>query len=478
MGNAVFESVIPSLIPFRMSRPIEDLLGRMLGIDQIGRVYGALQGMGRERPIAERLLEHLTVSYHAAATDLARIPQTGPAIVTLNHPFGLLEGAVLAGLLGRVRDDVRFLANGVLTAVPEVRDMIIAVDPISGRKAAAGNGRGLRKSLEHLRGGGMLVIFPAGEVSHFRWRDRAVADAEWNPAGARLVQIASKKGCRVTIVPAFVDGANSALFQVAGMAHPALRTALLARELLNKRGRIVEVRVGAPILADKLMAIPTEREQADYLRWRTYLLSKRERYKPRTNRPFERRRKAAEPGAPVVEAEPAERIAAEVASLPADRLLDRSGDLEVYLAPANEIPAVLREIGRLREITFRAVGEGTGQPADLDGFDCHYLHLFVWQSKKCELVGAYRLAGTDAVRELYTGTLFEYGDAFRRRLGPALELGRSFVRQEYQRGFAPLLLLWRWAMSASCLRSRWWCWFAPWGCCTCTARRYPSSVAA
>jgi putative hemolysin len=145
----------------------------------------------------------------------------------------------------------------------------------------------------------------------------------------------------------------------------------------------------------------------------------------------------AEPPAPSL-------VAADVAALPPDRVLDRSGDLAVYLAAANEIPHALREIGRLREITFRAAGEGTGKPLDLDEFDPHYLHLFVWNARREEIVGAYRLVGTDTAAErLYTATLFRYDRRFLDRLGPALELGRSFIRQEYQKGFTPLLLLWK-----------------------------------
>jgi putative hemolysin len=130
-------------------------------------------------------------------------------------------------------------------------------------------------------------------------------------------------------------------------------------------------------------------------------------------------------------------------------LLNRSGDLHVYLAGASRIPGVLHELGRLREITFRAAREGTGRAVDIDGFDERYLHLFVWNARASELVGAYRLTATDVVRRqhgvraLYTAELFGYGDAFLDRLGPALELGRSFIRQEYQKGFTPLLLLWK-----------------------------------
>jgi putative hemolysin len=134
-------------------------------------------------------------------------------------------------------------------------------------------------------------------------------------------------------------------------------------------------------------------------------------------------------------------MAREVAQLP---VLSKTSDLEVYIARAPMIPNTLREIGRLREVSFRAAGEGTGKSADLDRFDPHYLHLFAWTASKQEIVGAYRLAGTEAGLDgLYTATLFKYGQAFLGKMGPALELGRSFVRAEYQKGFAPLLALWK-----------------------------------
>jgi putative hemolysin len=124
-------------------------------------------------------------------------------------------------------------------------------------------------------------------------------------------------------------------------------------------------------------------------------------------------------------------------------------EFAVYLAPPDAIPNVLREIGRLRELTFRGAGEGTGKPLDLDEFDPHYLHLFLWSKPAREVSGAYRLGPTAdllprfGVRGLYSSTLFHFSAELFERTGPALELGRSFIRPEYQRQYAPLLLLWK-----------------------------------
>ena len=415
------------MIADALSSVVPKVLLPLTKASELERIYRDLRSMDGDRPITERLLERLQITYRLGARDLQQVPSKGPAVVVANHPFGLLDGAILLTVLLQVRKDVRVLANGVLAAVPELRGLVIPVDPEGSRTSV----RGLRQAVEFLNSGGMLLVFPAGEVSHFRWRDGAVTDGKWNPAVVRLVRAAGNRGIAPAVLPAYVAGVNSGVFQAAG---PVLRTALLIRELLNKRGSCVHVRIGSAIEAAKLLAIPTDEERTAYLRWRTSLLAT----EPRSARVS---KAVPRPVAPAVSPE---LLAAEVARLSHDRVLAVSGGLTAYIANAAQIPSVLREIGRLREITFRAVGEGTGNSADVDRFDPHYLHLFLWNERAREIVGAYRVSGTEAgPGRLYTATLFAYDRAFLRSLGPALELGRSFVRVEYQKGFAPLLLLWK-----------------------------------
>jgi len=431
--SAILDAVVA------VPEPVRGMATRLVGLHQLD----ALIRSGDEaQPIPERLLHRLAVTYRFAEQDLRRIPHGGPVVIVANHPFGLLEGAVLATILARVRPDVRFLANSLLSAVPEIQDLLIPVDPISGSSAVHGNSAGLRRALEFLHGGGCLVVFPAGEVSHFQVRDRAVTDSPWHTSVARMIELAARKGTAVSVVPIHISGSNSLLFQTLGLIHGSLRTMLLARELLNKRNRLVELRIGSPIVSKKLLEIPTPKERTEYLRWRTYLLAARPDFKARTSLPLRSEGRThsiqaiAPPGDPAL-------LAREVAGLTQNHLLTTTGDLEVYIAPAPSIPNVLQEIGRLRELAFREAGEGTGKAADLDRFDEDYLHLFAWKPATNEIVGAYRLAGTDEIRELYTRTLFRYPDSFLDRIGPALELGRSFVRPEYQRAFVPLLALWK-----------------------------------
>ena len=418
-------------------KPFRGALARLLGFAQLERIYDSTT---KDRPITEQFLNRLAVTYRVSELDLRQIPRTGATVIVANHPFGILEGAVLATVLERVRPDVRFLANQMLSAIPEIRDFLIPVDVLGGN--AQGNSTSLRRSIEFLQNGGCMVVFPAGEVSHFQPTKRVVADSAWHTSVARLIEAVSRKGVAISVVPAYIRGSNSVLFQILGILHPRFRTALLVRELLNKRNRLVELRIGSPITHKKLLEIATPKERTEYLRWRTYLLAGRREFKPNTSLPLlnrSQRRLTA-----TIEAiSDREILTSEVAALPREQLLFQSGDLEVYVAHALKIPAILGEICRLREVTFRAVGEGTGKAIDLDRFDSSYLHLFVWNAAKRDIVGAYRLAGTDVTSDLYTATLFKYNGEFLDKLGPALELGRSFVRAEYQRGFAPLLALWK-----------------------------------
>ncbi len=441
--------VVSKLLPFRAPRRMKSLMERALGFDQLSHVYSSLEPKEDHRQIPEALLRHLEINVSVSNKDLDHIPRSGPVLLVLNHPFGILDGAILWTLVSRIRTDAKILANGILTAIPELRNLLIPVDPFEVREAVWTNQRGIRQSIEFLGAGGLLIVFPAGEVSHFRWRERAVADSSWHPAIARMLTIAARRTKDISVIPAYVKGSNSLLFQAAGLVHPRLRTILLGRELLNKRGARVDVRIGSAIAAEKLLTIRTDEERSDYLRWRTYLLAARNTYKPRIKRPFVKG--GTRPGrmTPVPPPMDVDAMAKELEALPMESQLVASGELATYIARAQEIPTVLKEIGRLREITFRAASEGTGNDIDLDAFDPYYLHLFVWNRRKREIAGAYRLAGTDAVRGrfgsqgLYTASLFAYGDEFLDRMGPALELGRSFVRLEYQKGFAPLLLLWK-----------------------------------
>jgi putative hemolysin len=413
----------------------------LTALPQLDELYTRVSAGGVES-IVPRTLAELRVSCRFSDADAARVRSNGAVIALANHPTGILDGVVAAESLKRIRPDLKILGNRMMLAIPGLAGLVIPVNLNGG--ASWLNARAMRECLQHLASGGALLVFPAGEVARFRWSARAVEESVWNPHVARLIQAALKRSADLTVLPLHVAASNSAGFHVAARIHPLLATAMLPRELLNKRGQEVLVRAGSPIDADKLSQFESPEGCMDYLRWRTELLARRQDYRAQTGKPLSGHR------GPVAETlagpESEDVMAREIDALPASGCLGESGSLAVYLARSSEIPRTLQEIGRLRELTFRAAGEGTGRSTDLDRFDETYEHLFLWDRDARKIAGAYRLVRTESAQSidgLYTATLFQYDMTFLTRLGPAIELGRSFVGAEYQRSFAPLLLLWK-----------------------------------
>jgi putative hemolysin len=372
--------------------------------------------------------------------DRAKIPAQGAAIVVANHPFGLLDGAVLLNFLLHIRPDVKLLVNHVLASITELRPWSIYVDTLQG--GSQRNFSGLKQALAWLRQGGMLAVFPAGEVSHWDLRQGQASDRQWNQSAGWLL-----RQTEATAVPAYFPGTNSAAFHALGMLHARLRTLRLPDELLRQKGRKIEIRVGAPIAPGTLSRLRTENEVTDYLRWRTYLLAERGEQE---RRPLFLLRSALHGPAKRVDVEAnSEQLCREVRGLPERSNLAQHQQFRVYGVRAEDAPLVLQEIGRLREVTFRGVGEGTNRASDIDRFDAYYDHLFVWDEEAAKIVGAYRMGHIPTIlrergiRGLYTSTVFQYSPRIFDRIGPAWELGRSFVRAEYQKQYAPLLLLWK-----------------------------------
>jgi putative hemolysin len=399
------------------------------------------QDSGRGAAFARNLLEALQIRFEVERADLARIPRQGAALVVANHPFGIVEGLIVPVLLGSVRDDYRIVANSILASLGGLRDVLVPVNPFETTQAHVENRRPLRACLEWLSRAGLLAMFPAGEVAHLDWMEHSITDPPWKTTAARF---ALRAQCPV--IPVFFEGANSLSFQLTGTIHPRLRTMGLAREFRKLRGRTIPVRIGSPIPYSVLKAYGEPDRATEYLRSRTFFLSHR---LSATSGNAVRPVPDPQPPAPDLGSPTRRLLSDEVAALPPECELIRNGDFTVYLAGALQIPRLLLEIGRRRELAFRLVGEGTGRQIDLDWFDDHYYHLFLWNRADDRLAGAYRLALTSEVLErfgirgLYTSTLFRYQPQFFERIGPAVELGRSFVSPEYQKSYSPLLLLWK-----------------------------------
>jgi putative hemolysin len=429
---------------FKIHAPFAPLLERLFGLRRFAAIYDDLVSRRGERNFPAHVLEAMAMSFDVADEEFGSIPAQGPLVVIANHPFGGVEGMILLDLLQRVRPDVRVLANSLLCRIPELRQAIIPVNPFGGRSAAAANRTPLRVAIRWVRGGGALLIFPAGSVAHLSLRRREICDPPWQPHLARLL-----RACAAPVLPVFFPGHNGLFFQLAGLLHPRVRTLLLPREFLNKSGRRFPLRIAHAIPWKKLSGLAEDRELMDYLRLKTYLLGCGGGGEGPPAESGDGLPPAKAEMEPVIPPQSPAILIEEIGRLPKSQLLTESGGMQVFQARAAQIPYALLEIGRLRELTFRAAGEGTGRRFDLDAFDEHYTHLFIWNRDALEIIGAYRLGKTDEIlrelgkKGLYTQTLFHFRTRMLAGLGPALEMGRSFVREEYQRGYAPLLLLWK-----------------------------------
>ena len=415
-------------------------LEKLSGLSELQSRYQCLPPCHNSREFLTESLRALGIDYRYAAEQLEYIPKTGPVIVVANHPFGGLDGFILAHLLTGIRQDVKVLANYHLQRIPEMQELLLGVDPFGREQSWRKNLKPLRESIRLLQQGGLLLVFPAGEVSHYQLRRRQITDPHWSDTVGRLVTLTE-----ASVVPAYFHGRNSLTFNMAGVIHPLLRTVLLPRELVKKINTTIDLSIGKAIAFQKLKRLEGPGAVTRYLRLRTYMLSSKQNSSAQA---FDSSRDTTI-AKPLIPAIPVTLLSAEIANLPAAQRLHEANDMQVFVAGAAQIPWVLQEIGRLREETFRLAGEGTGESVDIDLFDTYYQHLFIWNKSEQHIVGAYRLGLVDKILQgygkkgLYTYSLFKYPSKLMKRLGPALELGRSFIRAEYQRSFLPLNLLWK-----------------------------------
>jgi putative hemolysin len=443
-SEEVFQLKSPFQDPLRntlftaMRRPISKFLKLGLLNDIYQRSTTGGQG-GEVAPFLDSALRNLNVEVCLSQEDRERLPSEGPAVVVANHPFGVVEGMILSLLLRRARPDAKIMANYLLSYIPEMRDMLFMVDPF-GRDASARKNIGpLKDCIRFVKNGGMIGVFPAGEVASVKLSKRMVADPAWSPTVARIVKISGAK-----VIPVFFEGGNGALFHLMGLIHPRLRTAMLPRCNLRTKERRIHCAVGSPIPHEKLAKFRTDDEVIQYMRFRTYLL------KHRLEKP------GAAPG-PVrprfttALAKPRSKssLGAEVKALPKSGLLVETDEFMVFETPGNATPNLIHEICRMRERLFREVGEGTGLALDKDRFDAYYRHLVLWDKTEECIAGAYRIGLADEILEahgpkgLYTSTLFTFRREFFDKLSPAMELGRAFIETRYQKSYGALMLLWK-----------------------------------
>ncbi len=420
------------------------LLDHIFGLRSLSNLYDASVILTKEHnklKFFEAVLKELDVRVEVHANEVDRIPRTGPLIVIANHPFGGLDGLALGSLLSKARVDFKLLVNQELDVFKAMNPWLFKVDILSGHLAKSKNFKAMADCTRYLKGGNCLGVFPAGEVSSLDLKTGKILDPEWSTHPVSLAKMTGAK-----ILPVCFKGANSLLFQIMGMIHPRLRTLFLARELMNKRGMELKMRIGETISAQKLRSFETVSQASDYARVSVEAL----KYDtpPKLSSTFFFGRKTASPE-PLILPVCEKNMENEINNLPSNSLLVAKGNFKIYCTLEKKIPFVMKEISRLREKTFRNAGEGTGLPADTDRFDQWYQQIFAWDSKNLKIAGGYRLGVVDKIIEekgksgMYAASEFSLKSEFFYSLGKSIEVGRSFVTQEYQKKFSLLGLIWR-----------------------------------
>jgi len=405
------------------SQPMVDLLRR---VTCEARINARLDSLGEAHGFGfvEQALAQLHFSYRVAHTDHENIPSEGRVVIVANHPLGAMDALALLHLVGTVRRDVKILANDVLMQLDALRSLLVPTDVFG---AGKGNGGGLREAYRALEREEALIVFPAGEVS--RIRPNGVRDGVWS---AGFQRFARRSGSPV--LPVHIAAHNSPMFYGVSMLAKPLATLMLPREMLASERQCIGITVGDLVPSAALQRPGlSDAEIAAAMRRHVYRLAKR--------RPpvFETSSAIAHPEEPL-------RVRRALAE--AECLGSTSDGKRILLLDADLENPALREIGRLRELSFRKVGEGTGTRRDLDRFDAYYRHIVLWDEAQLEIVGAYRLAEVGRILPerglggLYSSTLFEFSPQALGFLPQSVELGRSFVQPRYW-GSRSLDYLWQ-----------------------------------
>lgn len=420
---------------------LASLLMELMKINQVNDLFA--QAQPKQGPdFVDAILEGCGVNIEYDEADLKNIPREGGFIAIANHPYGGIEGMVLLKMLCTVRPDAKIMANFLLKKIPNLADYFIAVNPFENIDHSSSIS-GLKNTLELLTNGTPIGIFPAGEVSTFQIDQREVTDKLWHPVVGKIIAKA-----KVPVVPVYFHGNNGLIFNLLSLIHPTLRTAKLPSELFNKQGHTIKLRIGKPIQYADIPDNNNSTKVLSFLRAKTYALGAGLAEEKKLFSPSNlfKIRKTPEEIVPETDAAILEK---EVAALREKYRYVAEGNYELFIAPPSTVPCVIREIGRLREITFREVGEGTNKKIDLDEYDIYYHHLFIWDIEAKKIVGAYRIGLGDEIfysmgkKGFYVAELFKIKSQLMPVLRKSLELGRSFIRKEYQQKPIPLFLMWK-----------------------------------
>jgi len=421
---------------------IAKIMMQMMQINKINKIYANTSKNNGHDFITE-IIKELKIKYDVSDTDLNKIPSKNSFISISNHPYGGIDGIILLDIMLRNGVDFKVMANFLLQKIEPITDYIIPINPWENKKEIKSNISGLKTAITHIENNGALGIFPAGEVSSYNFERNKITDKEWGKSAMKFI-----KNAQVPILPIHFQGTNSFMFHLLGMFDPTFRTAKLPSELFKKND--IKLRIGNPILLKDINQFDDIYQFSNFLRAKTYALGTDLEVKKFFYNTIYRNKTKVEPLKETITAPISNEILInEVNNIDKINLLFQVSEFNVYCATSYQIPNILKEIGRLREITFRQIGEGTNKSIDIDEYDIYYNHLFIWDTSKLCIVGAYRLGlGQEIISEygakgFYIKKLFKISTKFESILKKSIEVGRSFIVKEYQLKPMPLFLLWK-----------------------------------
>ena len=407
-----------------------NIISNILGWKKANKFYDRVKSLNAKQFLAA-YKRNSRIKHIIPQNQLERIPPTESLLIIANHPTGIPDGLLILDQVLKVRQDVKIIANELTYKVDPIKQFTIPVDPYENAESKVQNSAQIRTILQWLNEGHCIILFPAGNVADYDFKKKEISEQFWHPTAKKI--ILKHQGA---ILPWAIAGKNSALFYQLGKIHPAFKSALLTREGIKKRRRPIYSFIGKPCRINGNEGLLNDLETKVKL-MSISLINK-------TKNPFKQPKKTILTN--IASKRNTSLLEAEISML--NEPLITKGSYHVYLTTYNESPELILEIGRLREITFRSVNEGSGKERDLDKYDEQFLHLILWDSEQKEIVGAYRLGdGTKLHEEKnYHSIIYDYyqkNNDIENVLKQSLILGRAFVREEYQQKAFPLFLLWQ-----------------------------------
>lgn len=360
----------------------------------------------------DKVLEHFNFAYQVSQLDRPNIPASGRVLIIVNHPLGALDGLALIKLVSEIRPDVKIIANDLLLKFEALESLVLPVNNMNGKA----DRKQIHNIMQSLRNEEAIIMFPAGEVS--RLSGRGIHDTHWKQSYLKLAQKTNSP-----ILPVHISGRNSLLFYTSSLLYRPLSTLQLPHEMFKQKNRCIDFKIGQTIEIQQLAGLPiSNKEKNKLVKRHLYRISKGKKPLLQTQKTIAHPQNRQHIKQELKQAE----------------LLGKSGDGKlIYLFDYQAQSATMQEIGRLREISFRQVGEGTGQASDLDHYDKFYRHLILWDDDELEIVGAYRIGETARYLEqgleqnIYSAELFNYHKNMAPYFAQGIELGRSFVQPKY-----------------------------------------------